>query len=372
MYFISFEGIETKVLSTIGCSILLFDPLITTLTTPQLIEFKRSQAQPLSSLAAKITGGVKSAIVTVYAGKEIGSGSIIRADGLVITNHHVVQNAIDHPGGESLSIQTLDGTRYTGKVIGSDRSNDLALIQLVAPKKFPTVSMASRKSAQPGQKVWAIGSPFGFPGVLTEGILTVVKPNGDLQSTVILKPGNSGGPLLNLRGELIGINKAILQFPAGQNSGNSLATSVEVARRMIEQNHPGAIATLSPKPLVPGSKSTIPGQETQPLRRDRPALPGPPFVMESNLTLKQSSGGSSGSRELLGLIVDRNHLIVRRVQSGSLSALSGFRPGDRLVAVNGDCLNRFEELEAFLNQTPRSAVFTISRNWQQATLEVNF
>jgi serine protease Do len=347
----------------------LFDPLITSITTSQLIEFKRSQAQAPSSLAAKITGGVKSAIVTVYAGKEIGSGSIIRADGLVITNHHVVQNAINHPGGEWLSIQTFDGTRYTGNVIGSDRTNDLALIQLVTHKKFPTVPMASRKSAQPGQKVWAIGSPFGFPGVLTEGILTVVKPNGDLQSTVILKPGNSGGPLLNLGGELIGINKAILQFPAGQNSGNSLATSVEVARRMIEHNHPGAIATLSPKPLVPGSTSTRRGQAPQPLRRDRPALPGQPFVMESNLTLKQSSGGS---RELLGLIVDRNHLIVRRVQSGSLSALSGFKPGDRLVAVNGDCLNQFEELEAFLNQKPRSAVFTISRNWQQATLEVNF
>lgn len=312
---------------------------------------------------------VESAVVTVHADNKIGSGSIIRAEGLVITNYHVVQSVINHPGGEPLVIQTLEGTCYSGRVVGSDRCNDLALIQLTTHQRWPTVPIARGKDAQPGQKVWAIGSPFGVPGGLTVGVLSMIRPNGDLQSTVMLNPGHSGGPLLNGQGELIGINKAMLQFSSGQNSGSSLATGIGVARQLIESTHWGAIAPLKTRPSVSGAPSGRGIPDAQPHLRERTSLPTSPFVRESPPILKQSP---LGSRELLGLIVDRNHLIVRRVQSGSLSAISGFKPGDRLVAINGDFLRQMEELEAFLNQKPASAVFTVNRNWKEATLKVNF
>ncbi|UBF23573.1 trypsin-like peptidase domain-containing protein [Kovacikia minuta CCNUW1] len=176
------------------------------------------------------------AVITIYAGKEIGSGSLVDRQGLVITNYHVVQGVM---GGEKsgwLSIKTSNGHRYPGQVIRFDHQHDLALIQLNAWKYFPTVSLADAENIRVGQQVFALGSPFGYPGVLTRGTLNRVRSNGDLQSQLILHPGNSGGPLLNSQGEMIGINRGILQTPSGTNTGISFATPIKVIKAFISQD----------------------------------------------------------------------------------------------------------------------------------------
>ncbi|UIE39559.1 S1C family serine protease [Leptodesmis sichuanensis] len=176
----------------------------------------------------------KPAVVTIRAGREIGSGSIVSQDGLVITNYHVVQGV----RGSTLSVQTNGGQQYIGQVIAGDRANDLALIRLQNPGNLPVVPLATSGVTNLGQPVCAIGSPFGQAGVVTQGKLVRILPNGDLQSDVTLKPGNSGGPLLNARGEMIGINKGVARSSSGSEDRDriSFATSATVAKGFIQQN----------------------------------------------------------------------------------------------------------------------------------------
>ena len=194
-----------------------------------------SQQQKGAATTTKTFHATRSAVVTLYAGKEIGSGSIVNREGWVITNFHVVRGVM---GGEKsgwLAVKTLNGNRYPGQVVKIDRQHDLALVQLNAWKYFPTVPMATAQNIRIGQQVFAIGSPFGCPGVLTEGTLSKVRSNGDLESHLALNPGNSGGPLINLQGEMIGVNRGILQTPCGSNTGVSFATHVTVVRDFMDQ-----------------------------------------------------------------------------------------------------------------------------------------
>lgn len=208
-----------------------------------------------SQSANQIYQQVNPAVVTVYAGREIGSGSIVSANGLVITNNHVVRES------SQVSVRTADGRRISGRVIATDLRYDLALIQLNASTSLPTVRIANGSGIQPGQSVLAIGSPYGRPGVLTQGTFSSVRGNGDLQSQVVLEPGNSGGPLLNAQGEMVGINKAILESSRGSNTGISIATSAAIARQFIERSAPGSlIATASSQnPMQPPSVQNSPG-----------------------------------------------------------------------------------------------------------------
>jgi serine protease Do len=169
---------------------------------------------------------VGAAVVTIYTKREIGSGCIVSSNGRVITSCHVVQDALHDKSREHLLISTAGGHRYSGRVIAIDMLRDLALIQLDAPKRMPAISIARSKQGKRGDLVCAIGSPFGHPGILTWGKLDRVRTNGDLQSKILLHPGNSGGPLLNQRGEMIGVNRAILQSSAGENIGISFATPI--------------------------------------------------------------------------------------------------------------------------------------------------
>ena len=314
----------------------------------------------------------KAAVVTVYSGREIGSGSIVSSEGVVITNNHVVREAVMGQA-RTIYVRLADGSRYSGRLVNTDVKNDLALIKLSADRQFPTVPLASADGVQAGQRVCAIGSPYGKPGVLTEGTFTDFRSNGDLKSSVVLRPGNSGGPLLNARGEMIGVNKAIWQASGGANSGISFATSAAIARGFIERNNfsvatrsnlqPGYTQTPPVIAQLPTPQSTPPRYPANEIVIDRPEGETPAPIA---VNPPQPSSGR------LGMTVNTRNLIVTQVEPSSPAATSGIRPGDRLMAVNGNRLFDFAELRSFLNQRPSSAVFTIARQQQVANLRIQF
>ena len=168
-----------------------------------------------------------------------GSGSIIDTKGRILTNHHVVANA------QKLEVTLADGSKWPAKLIGSDPDNDLAVIQIDAPKeKLKVIPMGDSKSLRIGQKVLAIGNPFGLDRTLTTGIIsslgrTIRSEVGNLMEDIVqtdaaINPGNSGGPLLNSEGEIIGINSAIVS-PSGGSVGIGFAIPVNTAKKVIPE-----------------------------------------------------------------------------------------------------------------------------------------
>lgn len=358
-----------KCLLLFASSVLLVDGLPSISAPVQVVTPNRTSLLVAAANPDQTCKLKAAAVVTIYAGSEIGSGSIISPDGMVITNHHVVKQIVSSRGSKPIYVKLADGDRFTGKLVKTDTKNDLALVKLNAQQSFPTVPLANLDSVQPGQPVCAIGSPFGRPGVLTQGTLQGTRGNGDLRSNVLLKPGNSGGPLLNARGELIGVNKSILEDASGRNTGISFATSVLAAKNFLAQNGVQLAAsstsqaqTAIPLPATPRSTASVAQQ---------PVPKTSTFSVQSvPIPVPSASRSTAGAH--LGVRIDSHNLVVRQVESGSPAALGGLRPGDRLVAINGAQLAGFDQLQAFLNRRPSSAVFTIRRDQQVATVRVSF
>src|SRR5271157_127211 len=148
-----------------------------------------------------------------------GSGFILDRSGHVLTNYHVVENA-----NRGIEVMLSNKRRYAAKVVGTDRVHDLALLQIDAHNLQP-VTLADSSELAVGQKVYAIGNPFGLSGTMTRGIISSIRsihgaegaPIEDaIQTDAAINPGNSGGPLLNSRGEVIGINTMIASNGAEQ------------------------------------------------------------------------------------------------------------------------------------------------------------
>jgi len=178
-------------------------------------------------------------LFNVFPTQGSGSGSIIDSKGHILTNHHVVGNA------HKLEVTLADESKWPAKLVGSDPDNDLAVIKIDAPKeKLKVIPMGDSKQLRIGQKVLAIGNPFGLERTLTTGIIsslgrTIRSETGILMEDIIqtdaaINPGNSGGPLLNSEGEIIGINSAIIS-PSGGSVGIGFAIPVNVARRIVPE-----------------------------------------------------------------------------------------------------------------------------------------
>jgi len=169
-----------------------------------------------------------------------GSGSIIDERGYVLTNYHVIKDAY------KIFVNMADGTRFDGKVVGSDSENDLSIVKFDPPKgyKLTIIPYGDSSSLKVGQKVLAIGNPFGLEATLTIGIVSGLgRPVQEDARTIIrdmiqtdasINPGNSGGPLLNSRGELIGINTMIYS-PSGGSVGVGFAVPVNTAKRVVPE-----------------------------------------------------------------------------------------------------------------------------------------
>ncbi|XGV98906.1 MAG: S1C family serine protease [Leptolyngbya sp. BL-A-14] len=300
--------------------------------------------------SASACQAVRSAVVTLYAGSEFGSGSIISAQGLVLTNHHVVK---DSENGQ-IRARSWSGKLFKGQVLATDLVNDLALVQLGTKEALPVIPLASSNDLQLGQKVCAIGSPFGRTGITALGTLTGRRGNGDLQSSILLHPGNSGGPLLNSQGEMIGVNKAIWLSESGENVGIGFATTTAVAQHFIEQNRQKVEAAA----------------QSTPATAETPQAPADLHTPDTPPTQPEPSAPSQGMR--LGALVNEQSLVIQLVEPNSPAENAGLSAGDRLLAINGQRLTRIEDLQAFLKHSPSTAVFTISRNQQQQDVQVGF
>ena len=163
-----------------------------------------------------------------------GSGFIVRADGLILTNAHVVSDA------EEVVVKLTDRREFVAKVLGTDKLTDIAVLKIDA-KGLPSVSLAPPRPLQVGEWVLAIGSPFGFESTVTAGVISATRRSlpGDgsvpfIQTDAAINPGNSGGPLINMAGEVIGINAQIFTLSGGYQ-GVSFAIPMDVANRVAQQ-----------------------------------------------------------------------------------------------------------------------------------------
>ena len=165
----------------------------------------------------------------------LGSGFVIKDNGTVITNNHVIQNA------EGIFVKFTDGKEYEAKLIGTDPVSDIAVLKIQSNKKFPAVKFADSDKAKVGDWVLAIGNPFGLGGTVTQGIISAInrdinmgRYDNFIQTDASINQGNSGGPLFNMDGEVLGINTAIFSNSGG-SVGIGFAIPANFAKNVIDQ-----------------------------------------------------------------------------------------------------------------------------------------
>jgi S1-C subfamily serine protease len=166
-----------------------------------------------------------------------GSGFILDRSGHVLTNYHVIENA-----NRGIEVMLSNKRHYAAKVVGADKTHDLALLQIDAPNLQP-VTLADSSQLSVGQKVYAIGNPFGLNGTMTRGIISSIRSIREsggaviedaIQTDAAINPGNSGGPLLNFHGEVIGINTLIVSNNnAEQSAGIGFAIPINTAKAVL-------------------------------------------------------------------------------------------------------------------------------------------
>jgi len=166
-----------------------------------------------------------------------GSGFILNKDGLILTNNHVIEN------GQKVEVTLSDKHKYKAQVVTVDKGHDLALLKIDAPNLVPATLAETSTGLTVGQRVYAIGNPFGLSGTMTRGIISAIRsvrgPEGNpiddaIQTDASVNPGNSGGPLLNSRGEVIGITTMIASNGADQSSGIGFAIPINTAKAVLD------------------------------------------------------------------------------------------------------------------------------------------
>jgi S1-C subfamily serine protease len=270
-----------------------------------------------------------------------GSGFVIDTDGHILTNYHVVQ------GAETIEVTLGDQSRYKAKYIGADTRNDIALLQ-IDPKgrKIATLPLGDSRNLLVGQRVLAIGNPFGFQSTLTTGVVsslgrTVQTSESTfideaIQTDAAINRGNSGGPLLNSRGEVIGINSAIYA-PTGTTAGIGFAIPINTARRAAED----LISTGHVRHATLGAE----GRAIWPNLADALHL----GVQQGILIERVVPGGPAAQAGIRG---------------GTRSVLAGLQElqigGDVLVAVNGKELASQMDLNLLLNRAGPGDTVTLT------------
>ncbi len=269
-------------------------PAVVNISTRQRV---RVPNNPLAQLFGQDAGP------STREAQSLGSGFIISPDGYVVTNNHVI--TADGQGEvESISVTMPDGTEYPAKLIGKDTASDLAVLKIARPKPFPFVQFGDSAHARVGDWIIAIGNPFGLGGTVTSGIISAVYRNTGsggaydryLQTDASINRGNSGGPMFDMKGNVIGVNNAIIS-PTGGSVGIGFAIPAEIAAPIVEKLMKGEAIERG-----------YLGIRIQPLNED----------LAESLGLK-----------------DRHGEFVQAVEPGGAAEKAGLKAGDVILSVDG-------------------------------------
>jgi len=279
-----------------------------------------------------------------------GSGFVIDKDGHILTNYHVVKDA------REVEVTMHNRKKYKATVVGADPAHDLAVIQIKASDLVPAV-LGDSRNLQVGQKVYAIGNPFGLAGTMTRGIVSSIRPvrepsgatiDDAIQTDAAINPGNSGGPLMNWHGEVIGINTMILSS-VGQNAGIGFAIPINTAKAVLND-----LMTLGRVRRPALGVRTIP---ISPELADEMGLP-----VDYGVLIVQVTPG--GSADLAGLRGG-----TERAYLGNIPIMLG---GDLIVAVDGEKVEDEQDLAQMMDnhRAGDTVKVTIYRNKKKMDVSV--
>lgn len=247
----------------------------------------------------------------------LGSGFLISSDGEIVTNHHVIQDA------DEIMVKLNDNKEYKAKLIGSDQKTDIALLKIETKESLPFVKFGNSSKARVGDWIIAIGNPFGLGGTVTAGIISAKSRDIDIisggliddyiQTDAAINGGNSGGPMFNIEGEVIGVNTAILT-PSGTNIGIGFAIPANPVQNIVTQ--------LKAKGKIERGKLGIRIQELTP-------------ELAEGLGAKEDKG-----------------TLIAGVDPGSAGEKAGLKAGDIIVGFNNQEIKSMRKFQIMVAETP--------------------
>ena len=264
-----------------------------------------------------------------------GSGVIVSSDGYIITNHHVIETA------EEIQITTNDNQSYEAKIIGSDEQNDIALLKIESSEDLPYAVFGDSDSTQIGEWVLAVGNPFNLTSTVTAGIISAksrsLDPTGRttqsyIQTDAAVNPGNSGGALINEKGELIGINTAI-QTQTGSYVGYSFAVPSNIAKKVIEDILEYGI------------------------------------VQYGFLGVTGTSLNSARAKELD--VSDTEGFYINGIDKESGAKSAGIKIGDIIKDIDGIKISKFSDLKGYLNTKRPNDIVNINLKRDNESIKVS-
>lgn len=280
----------------------------------------------------------------------MGSGFVIDGEGHILTNFHVVE------GARQVEVTTSDKKKYKAQIVGTDPIHDLAVIQ-IPTKAVPQAEIGDSKSLVVGQKVYAIGNPFGLSGTMTRGIISSIRSlKGErgyideaIQTDAAINPGNSGGPLLNAHGQVIGINTMILTGGVEQSAGIGFAIPINTAKAVLDDLvHLGRVR----RPEL--------GVRTIPIGPELADQMG--LAADSGLLVVQVVAGSAAERAGIRGGTERAYL-------GNIPITLG---GDLIIAVDGQPMEEQQDLSHVMqnHRSGDSVTVTVYRGKRRMEIKV--
>ncbi|MEM6518150.1 MAG: HhoA/HhoB/HtrA family serine endopeptidase [Cyanobacteria bacterium P01_D01_bin.71] len=269
-----------------------------------------------------------------------GSGFIIDANGLILTNAHVIE------GAEQVIVTLKDGREFAGEVLGEDPFTDLAVIRVEA-SALPTVTLGDSEQLRPGEWAIAIGNPLGLDNTVTAGIISATGRSSSqvrvpdkrvsfIQTDAAINPGNSGGPLLNEQGQVIGVNTAIIGGAQGLSFAIPINTAQDIAQELIANgkvDHP--YIGIQMRSLTPAVRDVLNSQNPR------------------NLQITADSG-----------------VVILGIQNNSPAAQAGLRTGDVITSMAGQAIQDAETVQAIVQNTNIGDALITILDRQGQTVEV--